>query len=140
MKPAARRKARKLAVQALYQWLIAQSPMNEIETQFLSNENLQETDVEYFSDLIRGVETHVDQLDQHFTPFLDRAIKTLDPVELCILRLSTYEFAYRPEIPFRIILNEALELAKIFGSTDGFKFVNGVLNKVARQLRPHELI
>ena len=139
MKPAARRKARKLAVQALYQWLIAQSPMAEIEAQFLSKENLHETDLDYFSDLIRGVESHIDQLDQCFKPFLDRSMESLDPVELCVLRLATYEFVYRPEIPFRIILNEALELAKIFGSTDGFKFVNGVLNKVARQLRTHEV-
>ena len=138
MKPAFRRRARKLAVQALYQWEMLKVPMTEIEAQFLAREDLDEVDVDYFRELILGVESQVNTLDENFHLYLDRPIKDLTLVELCVLRLAIFELMNRPDVPFRVIINEALELTKIFGSVEGFKYVNGVLDQAAKKLRASE--
>ena len=93
----------------------------------------------FFSDLLQGVIKHIDELEQKITPCLDRTIQELSPVELSILLLSTYELIYHPNIPYRPIINEAIELAKTFGGTDGHKYINGVMDKLAAQLRSTEV-
>jgi transcription antitermination protein NusB len=145
MNPAARRHARQFALQAIYQWQIADTPVSEIETDFLTTHMTEvattkiQPDQGYFLTLLRGVCSKHLTLDEIFSPFLNIPAKALDPVELAILRLSTFELAERPDVPWRVVINEALELAKTFGSIEGYKFVNGVLDRVARKLRADEI-
>ena len=138
MKPHARHKARALAIQALYEWQLSGSDAYAIESQFLSEQNLKRVDVEYFRTLLQGVTAHEEEIDQKMAPFLSRTKEELSPVELSVLRLAVFELMHRLDIPYRVVINEALELAKQFGAADGFKFVNGVLDKVAKKLRPLE--
>lgn len=138
MAKGSRNKARQAAVQALYQWQLTEQPPEEIERHFLDDHALQDVDLEYFQQLLREVPRHLHELDDHLLPHLDRALEDIDPVERAILRISTYEFEFHPEIPYKVVLNEAVELAKIFGAEHGYKFVNAVLDKVAGKLRPHE--
>jgi N utilization substance protein B len=126
-------------LQALDHWRVADHPMSEVEAQFRAVNKMDKVDELYFSQLIRGVETHCEQIDSEFVPFLDRQLAELNPVELCILRLSGYELLFCPETPYRIILEEAVLLAKAFGAQDGFRYVNGVLNQVARKVRTTEI-
>lgn len=139
MNPTARRHARQYALQALYQWQLSDAAIKEIELDFLVHYIKQKTDLDYFKELIHQVPKQHDELDQHMVPFLSRPIKELDPIELAILRLAIYELAKRIDIPYRVVINEALELTKKFGSVEGFKFVNGVLDQVAKQLRADEI-
>lgn len=139
MNPSARRNARFYALQAMYQWQINQTPLADLETEFLLRHIKKKTDVEYFKELIHAVPKHFDELDAHMKPFLNRSLQELDPVELAILRLGIYELAHRLDIPYRVSINESLELTKQFGSIEGFKFVNGILDQVARQLRKQEI-
>ncbi|MBO3275256.1 transcription antitermination factor NusB [Pseudomonas schmalbachii] len=138
-KIAMRRKARSLAVQALYSWQMAGQPLNEIEAQFRTDNDFSEVDGAYFHEILHGVPRLKSELDQEFTPCLDRPLEEIDPVELAILRLSTYELRNRADVPYKVVINEGIELAKIFGATDGHKFVNGVLDKLAPRLRAAEL-
>lgn len=138
MNPTARRHARQYALQAMYQWQLSSASITDIEAEFLVHHIKQKTDLEYFKELIHVIPKQFSELDNHFTPFLKRPIDELDPVELAILRISTYELAERLDIPYRVVINEALELAKKFGSIEGYKFVNGVLDQVAGQLRSLE--
>ena len=139
IKPSARRKARRYALQALYQWQIVGSNLREIEQQFCHDHDMRKVDVPYFSELLHKVSAGADALDQLMFPYLDRALTALDPVELAILRMGTYELSQRPEIPYRVVINEALELAKTFGAEDGYKYVNGILDRLARDLRAVEM-
>lgn len=139
MNPTARRNARYYALQAMYQWQMNHVPLAELETDFLINHIKKKTDVEYFKELIHAVPTQLDNIEEHMIPFLKRPINELDPVELAILRLGIYELQHRLDIPYRVVINEYLELTKQFGSIEGFKFVNGILDQVARQLRQHEV-
>lgn len=139
MNPTQRRNARYYALQAMYQWQINHTPIHELEADFLVNHLKKKTDVDYFKELIHGVPKNVDDIDQHMKPFLSRPLEELDPVELAILRLGIYELAYRLDIPYRVAINESLELTKQFGSIEGFKFVNGILDRVAHQLRQPEV-
>ena len=134
-----RREARQLATQALYQWHMAGHSLNEIEAQFRVDNDFKDVDGPYFSELLRGVPTNIDEIDAALTPCLDLTIEELDPVELAILRLSTYELLKRVDVPYRVVINEGIELAKVYGSTDGHKFVNGVLDKLAPRLREAEV-
>ena len=93
----------------------------------------------YFQDLLRGVPTHLNELDAALSPCLDRALASVDPVERATLRLAAYELAHHPEIPYRVVINEAVELAKVFGAEEGHKYVNGVLDKLAKKLRAVEM-
>lgn len=139
MNPTERRNARFYALQAMYQWQINHTPLADLEIDFLLNHLKKKTDIDYFKELIHSIPKHVDELDGHMTPFLSRPLQELDPVELAILRLGVYELAHRLDIPYRVSINESLELAKKFGSIEGFKFVNGILDQVARKLRQQEI-
>ncbi len=139
MKPSERRHAREYALQAMYQWQISAAPIAEIELDFLIHHIKEKTDINFFKELIHSVPKHFEELDQQMTPFLNRSLSELDPIELAILRLGIYELAHRLDVPYRVAINEALELTKKFGSVEGFKFVNGVLDQVARKLRSTEI-
>ncbi len=140
MSPIARRLARQYALQALYQWQLSHTLPADIETQFLAKQINKRTDMDYFKELIHAIPAQHMELDHYMIPFLSRPIQEIDPIELAILRLSTYELAKRLDIPYRVSINEALELTKKYGSIEGFKFVNGVLDHIARQLRVHEIL
>ncbi len=139
MSPVARRLARQYALQALYQWQLSQASPSDIETQFLATQINKRTDLDYFKELIHTIPELHEELDSYMVPYLSRPLDEIDPIELAILRLSTYELAKRLDIPYRVSINEALELTKKYGSIEGFKFVNGVLDHIARQLRVHEM-
>lgn len=134
-----RHQARFLLIQALYQWQISETFVSDLLAQFQLAPQFQQADADYFSDSLRTIIAQVKQLDSAYQPYCDRDLSELDPIELSILRLATYELAARPDIPYRVIINEALELAKIFASTDGHKYINGVLDKTAKKLRASEI-
>ena len=134
-----RHKARTLALQALYQWKLSSLSSAEIEAQFLRGIHTDKVDMDYFLELLRGVTQDVNALDETIKPALDRSIESLYPVELSILRMAIYEFIHRLDVPYRVIINEALELAKTYGASDGFKYVNGVLDKIAQNIRTVEI-
>lgn len=137
-KIAHRKKARGLLVQALYQWQISDYPVNAIEAQYRAD-NTGKVDWDYFHEVFEGVASSADALDEGFTPFLDRDLSQLNPIELAILRLGAYELFRRIDIPYRVVINEAIELAKKFGASESHKYVNGVLDKLARQARQVEM-
>ncbi|NKB46744.1 MAG: transcription antitermination factor NusB [Legionellales bacterium] len=132
-KPTARKRARQCAIQALYQWWIAGTDIVEVERQFQQYRNLAKVDTLYFHRLLTQITAHQSRIDELFIPYLDRDITTLNPIELQALRMGCYELVYEPSIPYKVAINEAVELTKIFGATDGYKYVNGVLDKVAKQ-------
>lgn len=134
---AQRRKARSLILQALYQWLIAKAEPLEIESQF-REENSGKIDWDYFREVFFEIPKQVSILDEHILPLLDRELSALDPVERALLYLGAFELAYRPDVPYRVVINECVELAKTFGATESHKYINGVLDKLARTLRPLE--
>ncbi len=135
----ARSKARRSAVQALYQWQMAGENIAEIHDQFLVEREMAKVDLEYFKELLHGVAGHLEALDLQIKPFLDRDINSVDPVERAILRMGAFELMFRPDVPYRVVINEALESAKMFGADQGHKYVNGVLDKVAQQTRQLEI-
>lgn len=135
----ARREARTLAMQALYSWHIAGQSLNEIEAQFRVDNDFSKVDGAYFHEILHGVPRQKTELDAAFASLLDRPLEEIDPVELAILRLSTYELKNRVDVPYKVVINEGIELAKVFGATDGHKFVNGVLDKLAPTLRAAEV-
>lgn len=138
--PAARRKARRFAMQALYTWMISGEPPYEIEAYYRSENDLRKTDVAYFHDAFVSVIGRAAELDETFAPLLDRPLKDIDPIELSILRIGSWEFQHRHDVPAKVVVNEGIELAKEFGATDdSYKFVNGVLDKLARRLRSSEI-
>jgi N utilization substance protein B len=130
-----RRRAREVALQALYAWQLAGG---DALAQARTLQGWEGCDRALAEALIAGVVTHADALERQFAPFLDRAPGALSPVERAILRIGAYELAERRETPFKVVLNEAIELGKSFGGADGHKFVNGVLEKLAGALRPEE--
>lgn len=134
-----KRRARKLAVQALYQRLISSDELSEIEAQFRAVHVSDNVDLEYFCRLFYGVSKELTQLDQTFESFLDRSIDSINPIELTILRLATFELLEALDVPYRVVLDEAVTLAKTFGAKDGHRYVNGILNQVARQARAVEI-
>lgn len=134
----ARQKARRNALQALYQWQISGQNLADIESQFLIKDEMKHADVAYFRELLHGIPPLLQELDDQFSHYLDRPLDQVTPVELAILRIGTFELAHRPEIPLRVALNEAIELGKMFGADDSHKFVNGVLDKLAPSLRQYE--
>jgi N utilization substance protein B len=130
----ARRHAREVALQALYAWqLSGGDPLEEAR----SNDDYEKT--EFLEDLVRGVARRAAELERLIAPHLDRDFARLSPVERAILYIGAYELAHHPETPFKVVLNEAVELGKSFGASEGYRFVNGVLEKVATQLRPEEV-
>ena len=137
----ARSRARRSAIQALYQWFITDRPMTEIITEFENERSeLKKADKSYFQDILNGSEKYSADINNTLAPLLDRALNELGPVERAILHLGLYELKYQPELPYRVALNEAIELARMFGAEDSYKYINGVLDKAARQLREAELV
>lgn len=136
--PAARSRARRRAAQALYAWELGGNPMHRVIEDFRHEQDMQIADLDYFEDLLRGVETHRAELDAGLAPFLDRDIERVDPIERGVLRLAAYELKHRPDVPYRVVLNEAVEVAKRFGSEQGHTYVNGVLDKLAHAWRTTE--
>jgi N utilization substance protein B len=134
-----RRLARELVLQGLYQYCVAGGPAEAIEAQLKETSEFTKTDEEYFSSLLYGVLTNVVELEQLIQPYLDRPFKELSPVEIAILLLGAHELATRLEIPYRAVINEAVELAKTYGGTHGHRYVNGVLDKLAAKLRTTEV-
>lgn len=134
---AQRRKARKLVLQATYQWQMTAADSTEIEAQFRA-EYTGKTDWDYFHDVFTGILFQVIELDGYIIPYLDRDIKTLDPVEKALLRMGTFELSRRIDVPYRVVINECVELAKVFGATDGHKYINSILDKLSKDLRPLE--
>jgi len=133
-----RRQARELALQGLYQWCVAGGTAEAIEAQLHETREFPKTDEKYFSGLLRGVLSNVPALEEQIQPYLDRPLKELSPVEISILLLGTHELESHPEIPYRAVINEAVELAKSYGGTHGHRYVNGVLDKLAAKLRAIE--
>lgn len=134
-----RRRSREFALQGLYQWQLAGTDPVTIAAQLGEAEDFGKSDADYFTKLLDGAIAGAAEMEQLVTPLLDRAYKSLSPVERGILLLAGYEFRHCPEVPYRVVINEAIELAKAFGGTDGHKYVNGVLDKMAAQLRAPEV-
>ena len=134
----ARSLARKLAMQAIYRWQMNDGPWQDLVNEFASEEGMDRADGEYFRDLIRGVCGSRETLDSTLTQWLDRKPELLDPVEHAVLLIGAFELKERPEVPYRVVIDEGVGLTRRFGSTDGHKFVNAVLDRAARELRPHE--
>jgi N utilization substance protein B len=134
----ARRRAREYALQGLYQWQLAGNAPGEIRAHLAGDSHFAKADAEYFGQLLAGTIAEVEDLKREIAPALDRKLEVLSPVERGILLLAAWELKHSPEIPYRVVINEAIELAKEFGGTDGYKYVNGVLDKLAPRLRPDE--
>lgn len=135
---ARRRKARHYAMQALYQWHMAGTAVSVIEAEFRSDYDFSHVDLEYFQALLHGIPASVDDLDRTYEPLLDRRLDELDPIERTLLRMGTWELKERIDVPYRVVINEAVALARKFGATDGHKYINGVLDRLARDLRGPE--
>jgi len=136
----ARRRSRELAMQGLYQWLVAHEDAGAIEAHLASTSpNFEKADLEHFGELLHGSIRDIDALHAQIEPHLDRRIAELSPVEHATLLVGAFELTRHLEIPYRVVINEAVELAKTFGGTDGYKYINGVLDKVAARARPTEI-
>ncbi|RMH18160.1 MAG: transcription antitermination factor NusB [Gammaproteobacteria bacterium] len=132
MKPSGtktRSRARRLALQALYRWQMNQDDLDEITLQFHQNPLAERSDMEYFSRLFRGVVDHLPQIDERLQPYMDCRMDRVDPVERAALRIGMFELTYMLDVPNSVAINEAIELAKMFGSDEGYRFVNAVLDK-----------
>ena len=135
---ATRSVARKLALQALYRWQLNAGPWQDLVQEFRDAEDMPRADPDYFRELIEGVWGARESLDAQLASLMDRKPELLDPVEHAALLIGLYELTSRPDVPYRVSINEAVSLARRFGATDGHKFVNAVLDRAARALRPHE--
>jgi N utilization substance protein B len=135
---AARSRARRRATQAVYAWQVGGNPMSHVIDEFRHEQDMEIADLDYFEDLLRGVEKHCAELDAGLAPHLDRDISQVDPLERAVLRLAAYELSHRPDVPYRVVINEAIEVAKRFGAEHGHTYVNGVLDKAAREWREAE--
>lgn len=130
-----KRRARRLVLQALYQWLMSGTIISVIESEFFAIHNMTKVDSAYFSRLLRAIPASIDEIEGAFLPFLDRPVASLNPIELTILRISSYELLYCPELPYRVVLDESVSLAREYGSKEGHRYVNGVLNNLAKKIR-----
>lgn len=135
-----RRRARRRGLQALYQWQMTGQEPGDILSQFLEIQDMNGVDVEYFERLLRGVESHCDELDEALQPFLDRPAAQLEEVERVVLRIGAFELLHCPELPFRVVLDECVDLAHRFGSEQGHAYVNAVLDRAARSWREQETV
>ncbi|MFK7862622.1 MAG: transcription antitermination factor NusB [Pseudohongiellaceae bacterium] len=135
---AQRRKARRVILQAVYQWLMTQDSPKDIAKQY-REETEGKVDWDYFGEVFIEIPAQAETLDQHLVPVIDRELTALDPIEKALLYLGTYELAFRIDVPYKVVINECVELAKVFGATDGHKYINGVLDKLTNTLRAIEL-
>jgi N utilization substance protein B len=136
--PVTRARARRRALQALYAWQMSGGEVGQVIAQFAHEQAHEIADLEYFDDLVRGVVKHRGALDEALAGYLDRTVEEVDPIERAVLRLSAYEMLHRVDVPYRVVLNEAIEIAKRFGSEHGHTFVNGVLDRAAADWRTAE--
>jgi transcription antitermination protein NusB len=134
----ARRRSRELATQGLYQWLLSGAPAGEIDAQLRGAQGFDKADHEHLDAVLHGVIRDIDTLTADLTPCLDRPIDQLSPVERSVLLVAAFELKHHIDIPYRVVINEAVELTKTFGGADGYKYVNGVLDKLSANLRPDE--
>jgi N utilization substance protein B len=134
----ARSVARKFVMQALYQWQLTGQTFAELRNQYAQDEGFADADPEYFAALLKGVTDSGESLDTELGTMLDRPVAQLDPIEHAILMIGLHELHEQRDVPYRVVINEGVELAKRFGATDGHKFVNAVLDRAARMLRPAE--
>lgn len=137
--PVARSRARRRALQAVYAWQMSGASAREVIAQFAHEQAKEPADLEYFEDLVRGVDQHVAELDDALKPFLDRDIDQVDAIERAVLRIAAYELRMRPDVPYRVVINEAIETSKRFGAEHGHTYVNGVLDHAAAQWRATEV-
>lgn len=137
--PVARSRARRRALQAVYAWQMAGAKAPEVIAQFAHEQAHEVADLAYFEDLVRGVDAHCAELDHALAPFLDREIEQVDPIERAALRIAAYELLKRPDVPYRVVINEAIETVKRFGAEHGHTYVNGVLDHAAAQWRAVEV-
>ena len=129
--PAARSRARRRALQAVYAWQLSGTPMKKVLEQFRGEQDMEVADEAYFEDLALGVDRLCEELDAALLTFLDRSVEQVDPIERGVLRLAAYELLHRLDVPYRVVLNEAVETAKRFGAEHGHTYINGVLDKAA---------
>ncbi|GAB3753723.1 transcription antitermination factor NusB [Lysobacter olei] len=137
--PVARSRARRRALQAVYAWQLSGAKVNDVIAQFAHEQAKEPADLAYFEDLVRGVDEHVKALDEALAPFLDREVEQVDPVERAALRIAAYELRLRPDVPYRVVINEAIESVKRFGAEHGHTYVNGVLDHAAAAWRAVEV-
>jgi transcription antitermination protein NusB len=136
----ARVRARRSAVQALYQWGMSEVPIQDVINEFVNERSeLKKADTDYFKELLRGTAKESKNLDKQLIPLLDRELDDLDPVEKAILQIGIYELTFHSELPYRVVLNEAVDLAKMFGAEQSHKYINGVLDKAAKIIRTIEM-
>ena len=133
------KRSRRLALQAVYQWLIAETESAALIAQFLDDDMMKRADADYFQHLVLGVLKEVPDLEVLFADFLDRPIEQLDPIEHAVLLVGCYELEHCPELPYRVAINEAVELTKTYGATDSHRYINGVMDRMARKLRETEI-
>jgi len=136
--PHARSRARRRALQAIYAWQLSGSGIAKVIEQFRAEQDMEVCDMDYFEDLVRGVDARLADLDGKLVAYLDRDIAQVDPIERAVLRIAAYELLYRPDVPYRVVINEAIETTKRFGSEHGHTYVNGVLDHAAAQWRAAE--
>jgi N utilization substance protein B len=134
-----RQNARKIIVQALYQWHMNTAEVSELQAQYLSANNPAKFDNNYFRDMLKAIIEDHETIDEAICKHIDRPLNHLNPVELAILRLSCYELKYCLEIPFRVVIDEAISLCKTYGATEGHRYVNGVLHQLSQELRQLEV-
>ncbi len=137
--PAMRQKSRRLVLQALYQWYMAKTSPSVIAAEFIADNDMAKVDYEYFRELLERIPQTTSELDECITSFIDRPLDKLTPIESCILRIGAYELLHRVDVPYRVVINEGVELAKTFGAQDGHRYVNGVLDKMAQKIRLAEV-
>jgi len=138
--PSERKKARQLLVQALYQWQVSGSDIGSIEAEFFTDNNMSKVDTEFFKELLHGIPGKLDEIDGTYELHLDRKTGDLDPISRVLLRMGTYELSHRIDVPYKVAINEAVNLAKKFGPTDAYKYINGILDKVAVSKRAAEVM
>ncbi|HSD17049.1 MAG TPA: transcription antitermination factor NusB [Thermomonas sp.] len=136
--PVARSRSRRRALQAIYAWQLSATSEGALIAEFAHEQAHEIADLEYFEDLVRGVLRHVAQLDAALAGFIDRTVAEVDPIERAALRIAAYELLHRPDVPYRVVINEAIDSTKRFGSEHGHTYVNGVLDKAAATLRGTE--
>ena len=137
--PAARSRARRRALQAVYAWQLSQSPVEKVIENFRAEQDMDVADLEYFEQLVRGVAEHAEQIDAVLARYIDRDVAQVDPIERAVLRIAGYELAYRLDVPYRVVINEAIETTKRFGAEHGHTYVNGVLDRAAAEWRALEI-
>ncbi|MWP49771.1 MULTISPECIES: transcription antitermination factor NusB [unclassified Gilliamella] len=131
-----RRRARECAVQAIYSWQVSKNDLADVESSFIAEQDMKGVDAKYFRELLNGVAKNTAELDAKMAPYLtERTVDELGQIELAILRIALYELMKRQDVPYKVVINEAIELTKTFGAADSHKFVNGVLDKIAPTIR-----